>query len=109
MKIAIATTEKNEQSVIAERFGRSMYYAVYDTENEQFEFLDNPARDARGGAGVQASEFLVSKGIQSVIALEIGPKADRVLRNSQITLLQGKRVPIKDLIEKWKKNELIEI
>ena len=109
MKIAIPTLERNEKSMIAERFGRSLFYAVYDSETDQFEFLDNPARNARGGAGVQASEFLVSKGIQTIIAMEVGPKAERVLRSSNITLLQGKQIPVISLIDKWKRNELIEI
>ena len=109
MKIAIATREKNEQAQISERFGRTLFFAIYDSETNQVEYLDNPANNARGGAGVQTSELLVSKGVQSVIALELGPKADRVLRSSNVKIFQGNRLSVRELIEKWKKNELKEI
>ncbi|MHA1955161.1 MAG: NifB/NifX family molybdenum-iron cluster-binding protein [Candidatus Heimdallarchaeaceae archaeon] len=106
MKIAIPVMERSEKPLISERFGRSLFFAIFDSETNQIGLLDNPATEARGGAGVLASEFLVSKGVESVIAIEVGPKAERVLRSSNISIFQGDKVSIEELIEKWKKNVL---
>jgi len=106
MKIAIPVISKTKDSIMAERFGRAPYYAIYNEENNEFEFLENPATQARGGAGIQAVEFLISKNVQAVIVPEVGPKAERVLRSSNIIIHQGLKIQINELISKWKNEEL---
>ncbi len=109
MKIAIPISEKSEMSQMARRFGRSIYYLIYDNESTEIEIVENPAVQARGGAGIQAVEFLVSKGVNVVITPEVGPNAYRSLRSSNTKIYEGLQIPAKDLIEKWKRNELREI
>ena len=106
MKIVIPVSEKNELAKMAKRFGRATYYLIYDDQNDDVEIVENPAANVRGGAGIQAVEFLISKGVEAVIVPEVGPNADRILRSSNIDIFHGLDLSSKELIEKWKKNEL---
>ncbi|MFW9851611.1 MAG: NifB/NifX family molybdenum-iron cluster-binding protein [Candidatus Thorarchaeota archaeon] len=109
MKIAIPIIEKNETSQMSDRFGRSSYYLIYDSESSEIEIIDNPAVQARGGAGIQAVQFLISQDVKAVIAPEVGPNAFKVLRGSNTRIYKGIKTSAKELIEKWKNNELDEI
>lgn len=109
MKIAIPVGNNDESTLMDNRFGRSLYYAIYDSEKDSFEFFENPAFQARGGAGVQAVEFILRKGAKAVIVPQLGPNADRGLKTSGITIFQGVREPIQKLIEMWKNNALTEL
>ncbi|NPD88266.1 MAG: diguanylate cyclase [Asgard group archaeon] len=109
MKIALPVATRDENCVLDNRFGRGSFYYIFDTENDSFEIVDNPAKQARGGAGIQAVEYLISKGIESVIIPEMGPNAERVLRSANISVFQGEILPAKVLVEKWKNKSLKEI
>ena len=106
MKIAIPVSSKDENAPMYDRFGRSIFYAVFDSDTEAFEYFLNPASDARGGAGPQAVQFLVSKGVNTVIAPSLGPNASTALKNSNVTVYVGASIPIKELITKCLNNEL---
>ena len=109
MKIALPVTSNEENCVLDNRFGRGSFYFIFDNSNDSFEIVDNPARQARGGAGIQAVEYLISKGVGSVIVPEMGPNAERVLRSANISVFQGENLPAKELIDKWKNKSLKEI
>ncbi len=106
MKIAIPVENDDENTSMDNRFGRSVYYALYDSDKDSFEFLKNPASQARGGAGVQAVEFIIKQGVKAVIVPQLGPNADRALKTSGITIFQGSKEPIKKLVEMWKSGSL---
>lgn len=109
MKIALPVTSKDENCILDNRFGRGSFYYIFDTENDSFEIVDNPAKQARGGAGIQAVEYLISKGVKSVIIPEMGPNAERILRSANISVFQGENLPAKELVVKWKNKLLKEI
>ncbi len=109
MKIAVPVSEKNEAAIMAKRFGRATYYLIYDDQSDDVEIVENPAVSARGGAGIQAVEFLISKEVNAVIIPELGPNADRVLRSANIEIFQGLDLSSKELIVKLKNNELSKI
>jgi predicted Fe-Mo cluster-binding NifX family protein len=51
-----------------------------DTETLEFEAIPNPAMNQAGGAGIQAAQFVVSKGAQAVLTGSLGPNAFGVLQ-----------------------------
>lgn len=109
MKIAIPVLEKSKDATMDSRFGRSNFYAIYDSDDSTFEFVTNPAFQARGGAGIQAVQFLADKNIQAVIVPHVGPNADRGLKSSNIEIFKGESISASELIEKWKKNQLVKL
>lgn len=74
MKIAIAATSPEIESEVSMHGARAAYYLLYDTETGSIEALNNPASQAEKGAGPQAAAFLVSNGVNKVVAGQFGPK-----------------------------------
>lgn len=84
MKIALPVNE--DKKTICSAFGRTAFFAVYDTETDQLEFLDNSAINAQGGAGIKASQMLIDHGVEATIAPLIGENAANVLRAANIPM-----------------------
>jgi len=108
MRVAISSNGTSLDSNVDPRFGRCPYYIIYDTETDSSEHIENESRQAMGGAGIQASQFLVNKKVEAVIAGNIGPNAYRVLSAAPIKIYSGVTGTVKDVIEKLKKDELKE-
>ena len=89
MKVAISIVAAEDNAALDSRFGRAAAYVVVDTDTNQRQVFPNPARQARGGAGVQAAEFLAGKGVEAVISGGFGPKASSVLQAANIDMYQA--------------------
>ena len=74
MKIAIASTSQDTDAQIAMRGARTPYYLFFDTEHDSNETLPNPASVVERGAARQAATFLISRGVDKVVAGDFGPK-----------------------------------
>lgn len=84
MKIAITSQGDNAEALIDERFGRCAYFAVFDTESQNMEFVVNPAMNAAGGAGPAAATFLANRGVKKVVSGHFGFKAKAMLDDLHI-------------------------
>jgi predicted Fe-Mo cluster-binding NifX family protein len=74
MKIAIAATSSAKDAQVSKRGARSAYYLLYDTESSLFEVFSNPASQTERGAGPQAAAYLISRGVNKVVAGHFGSK-----------------------------------
>jgi predicted Fe-Mo cluster-binding NifX family protein len=83
------------------RFGRCAYYLVVDSDDMHFEVYPNESAAMGGGAGIQASQFLASKGVQVVITGNCGPNAVDTLLAAGIELFTGEQGTIRDVVEKY--------
>lgn len=79
MRIAIPVDNKSIESSVCISFGRAPFFLLFDTASKGAEFLDNSAAASQGGAGIKASQALVDKGVQVVIAPRCGENAAEVL------------------------------
>ena len=79
MKIAITTETGNLDGAFHSRFGRAAHFVIVDDETEEWQAYANPARDASGGAGIQAAQFISEHGAQAAISGDFGPKAYNAL------------------------------
>lgn len=84
MKIAIAVTSQETDAQIAMQGARTPYYLFFDTELGSNETLANPASVVERGAARQASAFLISRGVDKVVAGDFGPKFRTELEGSGI-------------------------
>ncbi|NHW44216.1 MAG: dinitrogenase iron-molybdenum cofactor biosynthesis protein, partial [Candidatus Verstraetearchaeota archaeon] len=75
MKICVSATSNSLDSLVDPRFGRCPYFIIVDSETMQYEAIPNPAVYAASGAGVQAVQLIVSKGVEVVITGNVGPNA----------------------------------
>lgn len=78
MIIAIPVDECEKTSPCCISFGRTPYFAFYDVEKDSWEFKENTAADAPGGAGVKAAEIVLNGGANKLITIRCGENAAEV-------------------------------
>ena len=106
MKIALPVEEKILNTPVCVSFGRTPLFVIFDTENGEFEFIDNSAAASQGGAGIKAAQILVDKGAKAVITFRCGENAAAVLKPAEITLYKAVDGTAFDNIEKFRLGEL---
>ena len=105
MKIAVTAQGTDLASFVDPRFGRCSHFLFIDTDSMRVEALPNAAQGAAGGAGIQAAQFVVEKGVQAVITGSVGPNADEVLKKANIPVYRGAGT-IEGVIDKFKAGKL---
>jgi len=109
MLIAISSSENNLDSQLDLRFGRAKGFIIYDTESNDFEYIDNVQNlEAAQGAGIQAAQNVVNKNVDAVISGHCGPKAFKVLSTSGVKIYTADGGKVSEVIGKFKKGELQE-
>jgi len=106
MKICVSATSNNLEAPLDPRFGRCAYLLIVDSETMQFEVIPNMAAGATGGAGIQAAQTIVDKGVKVVITGNVGPNAFGALSAAGIEIMTGASGTVKEVIEKFKKGAL---
>jgi len=90
MIIAISAIDATVSSEVDQRFGRAKFFALYNTETQEWSFLDNKIQlNAAQGAGIQSAETLAKAGVNVVLTGHCGPNAYRTLSSAEITLYTG--------------------
>ncbi len=109
MKIAVTATGHDLESSTDPRFGRAQGFIIYDSETEEFSYVDNNQNyQSVQGAGIQSAKHVIDAGAEILITGNIGPKAYTALNSANVTILLCRESTVKDSIESWKKGELEE-
>ena len=111
MKIAITTGERGLNSNVSPVFGRSPYVTIVYLENNEIRketAMENPARLEKG-AGNLLADFLVNKGIDTVISGEMGPVAFYILRNADITVYKASPLDVRKNLKLLNEGKLKEV
>ncbi|MBN1501371.1 MAG: NifB/NifX family molybdenum-iron cluster-binding protein [Spirochaetes bacterium] len=109
MRIAIPTSDRK---TVCEHFGRAGYFAVIDSNEKEFTFIDNQINlNAAQGAGIQSSTALINDGVKTVLSPHIGPKAYDVLKSANVKmfLINETDLTLEDAFSKFINNELTEM
>jgi predicted Fe-Mo cluster-binding NifX family protein len=106
MKIAVSTAGQNMEAQLDPRFGRCTYFLIIDTDTMEFEVFDNANAAMGSGAGIQAAQFVDSKGARAVITGNCGPKAMEVLSAAGIQVYTGQHGIVRDLVKAYQNGEL---
>jgi predicted Fe-Mo cluster-binding NifX family protein len=109
MKIAISSTGKDLDCQIDPRFGRCQYFIFLDSETMEFEAAENQGLTAMGGAGVQAAQLVVQKGVNALITGNLGPNAASALSASGIKVYLVPGGTVKEVAEAYKSGTLKEV
>lgn len=112
MKIAITTETGNLDGAFNARFGRSAHFVLVDDETEEWEAYANPARDASGGAGVQAAQFISEHGAQAAISGDFGPKAYNAMAAGGIRMFlapANEPLTARDLLARYQQGRLKQV
>jgi predicted Fe-Mo cluster-binding NifX family protein len=108
MKICVTATAADLNAQIDPRFGRSQYFVIVDSDTMAFEALPNEAMNAPGGAGIQAAQAMVNKGVDAVISGNMGPNAFQVLSTAGVKIATGAYGTVKEAVEMYKSGKLSE-
>lgn len=109
MKIAITSSGETLESKVDLRFGRATGFIIYNLENDSYKAVDNAQNlNAMQGAGIQAAQNVVNEDVDAIITGHCGPKAFMVLNNAGVKIYTGAEGTVKEVIEKFKNNELQE-
>ena len=85
MKIAVAASSKTAKASVSNMAAKCPYYLIFNNKGELIEVIDNPYRDASGGAGPSAANFLAQRDINIIVAGSFGSKMINTLKNKGIT------------------------
>jgi len=108
MRILFPITEKKgKDSMIAWHFGRSPYFAIYDTKTDKLEFFENKLEEIRKQVE-RPVEALLKHNINAVFAKGIGVKALEFFRSHGIVVKTGECETIKEVIENEEKLKELE-
>jgi predicted Fe-Mo cluster-binding NifX family protein len=106
MKIAIPTDSKQTDTTVCPSFGRTPFYALYDTETKAFDFMDNGAMASTGGAGIKAAQSLVDAGIEVLLTPRCGENAADVLNAAGIKIFKTAGTSVPENIKAYQENRL---
>ena len=106
MKLAVSTTGQDLEARLDPRFGRCSYFLIIDPDTMEFEVFDNGYAALGSGAGIQAAQFVASKGAGAVITGHCGPKALEVLLAGGIQVFAGQDGSVKDVVSAYKNGAL---
>ncbi len=86
MKVAVSLSGRSMDGPFDARFGRAAFFGLTDMDTGEQEVLENPAVGASSGAGVQAAQSVVDRGVQVVVSGAFGPKAHAVLASAGVVM-----------------------
>ncbi len=106
MKVCVTAEGQDLDSRVDPRFGRCRYFILVDPETLAFDVADNAGIEASGGAGIQAGQFVASKGAKAVITGNVGPNAYQTLQAAGISIFTGATGTVRQALEDYKNKRL---
>jgi predicted Fe-Mo cluster-binding NifX family protein len=106
MKVCISASTNDLNAPIDPRFGRAQGFLLVDTETMAYEFVDNQAIMASGGAGTQAAQLISDKGARAVLTGNVGPNAFNALTAAGIPIYVGLNCSAREAVEKFRQGLL---
>ena len=107
MRVAITSQGTDLDSPVDPRFGRAKLFLIVDSETNEIEPVDNAQNlEAAQGAGIQAAQTVVNRGVGAVITGHCGPKAFRTLRAAGVEVVVGAEGTVAEALEKYENGEL---
>lgn len=108
MKICVTATAGDLNAQVDPRFGRCQHFVFVDSDTMAIEAMPNEAIAAPGGAGIQAAQTVVNKGVDVLISGNIGPNAFQVLSAAGVKIVTGAYGTVKEAVEMYKNGKLSE-
>ena len=110
MKIAVCSKGNNLKALSDERFGRCETFVVFDTETKESFAIDNEAKNEGAGAGGKAVKILFNKGIDILIAPELGPKAMEAIKAFELETYRAlPNISVEEQIKSYEEGKLEKI
>ena len=92
MKVAISSSGRDLNAQLDPRFGRCSYFLIIDTQDMSFEVFENENAALGGGAGIQAAQFVASKGAKAVLTGNCGPNVMQTFSAAGVQVYVARRI-----------------
>lgn len=106
MKIAITSQGRTLDANLDPRFGRAAYILFVDPETEGFTVEKNSALTTPSGAGIEAAQHVVDRGVEAVISGRFGPKAYQALEAAGLTMYTASSGSVRKILEVYRAGDL---
>lgn len=102
-RIALCIAENRNPAPLDKRFGRSAFFYIVEADSGAIlERMSNPHCHDSQGAGIATVQMLSEKGIKTIIAPHLGPKAADLCDKLGIAVYdQGKSGTLEELWALW--------
>lgn len=87
MILLISVQQADMDSPVDDRFGRATWFLRVNSDTLDWQALENPGWNNRGGAGVAAAQFAINQKVDAVVSGDFGPNAAEALQAAGIQLL----------------------
>jgi len=99
MIIGISSTGKSADSAADQRFGRCSAFAIYDSKQQSYRFINNEGQAATGGAGIAAAQQMVDEDVEIILTGNMGPNAFNVVKGSDIKIYRIGNVTVEKAVQ----------
>ena len=107
MKIAVTSKGTDLDSQVDPRFGRAAYILIVDSEDFDFEVLDNKENaNAFKGAGIQAASMISNTGAEVLLTGFCGPNAFKTLEAAKIGVANDAKGSVRDAVNAYLEGKL---
>lgn len=107
MKILIPILEnRGRESRVSSHFGRAPYFALYNSETDKLEIIENKSEHFGGGG--RPAEIMLKYKPDVVFAIEMGPRAVNLIRSKGIRIETGNYNIVEDIIKNKDKLKKLE-
>ena len=90
MKVAITSSGATADALLDQRFGRCAYFAIYDTDSKDLQFIENPNLNAEEGAGPASVALVANQQVGKIVSGEFGFKIKGMLNDLHIQMVMMK-------------------
>ncbi len=106
MIIAIPVDKSVMEANISDHFGRTEFFLIWNSENEESLFINNDAINAPGGAGIKAAQLLVDNNVEAIISPRLGQNAFEVIDAADIKIYESEGSSIRENLDKLNNEKL---
>jgi predicted Fe-Mo cluster-binding NifX family protein len=108
MKIVVTAEGAGLDAPASRVFGRCQTYVFVATDSMAVESVENPAIDSPSGAGIEAAQFVVEQGAETVVTGNVGPNAFSVLEAAGVPVYLLGEGTVGEVVEAFKEGQLAE-
>jgi predicted Fe-Mo cluster-binding NifX family protein len=106
MIVGVPVDKNTMNGNISSHFGRTEFFLIFNTENEEKSFINNDAINAQGGAGIKAAQILVDSHVDILLSPRLGKNAFEVIDAANIKIYESQGNSIVENINSLKAGNL---
>lgn len=104
MKILIPVD--SDKVEVCQAFGRAPFFAVKDTEKDSLTYINNPAANAEGGAGIKAAQAVIDESASVLLTVRLGQNSADALKAAGIEIYKTDGPTVEENLEAYKNGKL---